>query len=69
MEPVMQLNLEQKKLLRWIEAKQPVLGFFHVMTDLRPMIDKGLIESRPVVGAKGRLLITEVGKSALAAPN
>jgi hypothetical protein len=65
----MQLNVEQKKLLRWIEAKQPVLGLFHVMTDLRPMIDKGLIESRPVVGAKGRLLITEVGKSALAAPN
>ena len=38
----MQLNLEQKKLLRWVEAKQPVLGIFHVMTDLRPMIDKGL---------------------------
>jgi len=65
----MQLNVEQKKLLRWVEAKQPVLGIFHVMTDLRPMIDKGLIESRPVVGAKGRLLITEVGRNALAAPN
>ncbi len=65
----MQLNVEQKKLLQWIEAKQPVLGIFHVMTDLRPMIDKGLIETRPVVGAKGRLLITEIGKNALAAPN
>jgi hypothetical protein len=65
----MQLNVEQKKLLQWVEAKQPVLGIFHVMTDLRPMIDKGLIETRPVVGAKGRLLITEVGKNALAAPN
>jgi hypothetical protein len=65
----MQLNVEQKKLLRWVEAKQPVLGIFHVMTDLRPMIDKGLIETRPVVGAKGRLLITEVGKNALATPN
>jgi hypothetical protein len=65
----MQLNVEQKKLLQWIEAKQPVLGIFHVMTDLRPMIDKGLVESRPVVGAKGQLLITEIGKNALAAPN
>ncbi len=41
----MQLNVEQKKLLQWIEAKQPVIGIFHVMTDIRPMIDKGLIES------------------------
>ena len=62
---VMQLNVEQKKLLRWIEAKQPVIGIFHVMTDLRPMIDKGLIESRPVAGARGRLVITDVGKTAL----
>jgi hypothetical protein len=65
----MQLNVEQKKLLRWIEAKQPVIGIFHVMTDLRPMIDKGLIESRPVVGAKGRLVITDVGKTALTVLN
>ena len=66
---VMQLNVEQKKLLRWIEAKQPVIGIFHVMTDLRPMIDKGLVESRPVVGAKGRLVITDVGKTALTVLN
>jgi hypothetical protein len=65
----MQLNVEQKKLLQWIEAKQPVLGIFHVMTDLRPMIDKGLVESRPVVGKRGQLLLTEIGKNALAAPN
>jgi len=39
------------------------------MTDLRPMIDKGPIESRPVVGAKGRLVITDVGKTALTVLN
>jgi len=33
------------------------------------MIDKGLIESRPVVGAKGRLVITDVGKTALTVLN
>ena len=36
----MQLNVDQKKLLRWIEAKQPVIGIFHVMTDLRPMMPR-----------------------------
>jgi hypothetical protein len=65
----MQLNLEQKKLLRWIEAKQPVIGIFHVMANLRPMIDKGLIETRAVVGTKGRLVITEAGKTALTVLN
>jgi hypothetical protein len=38
----MQLNVEQKKPLQWIEAKQPVLGIFHLTTDLPPMIDKGV---------------------------
>lgn len=61
----MQLNPEQKKLLEWIEAKEPVLGMFHVMTDLKPMIDGGFIESRPVPRTKGQLLITDQGKAAL----
>lgn len=61
----MQLNAEQKKLFEWIETRQPKIGFFHVMTDFKPMIDKGLIESRPIYGAKGQLVITNAGKAAL----
>lgn len=61
----MQLNGEQRRLLQWIEAKEPVLGVFHVMTDLAPMIREGLVESRPVPRAKGQLVITEAGKAAL----
>ena len=60
----MQLNAGQKKLVEWVEAKQPVLGMFHVMTDLKPMIDGGFIESRPTPRSKGRLVITEAGKAA-----
>jgi hypothetical protein len=61
----MQLNGEQKKLLQWVEARQPIIGMFHVMTDIKPMIDNGLIESRPASGAKGQLVITDAGKAAL----
>jgi hypothetical protein len=61
----MQLSGEQKKLLKWIEARQPRIGMFHVMTDIKPMIDRGLIESRPTNGAKGQLVITDAGKTAL----
>lgn len=61
----MQLNGEQKKLLAWVEASQPRIGFFHVMTDIKPMIDKGLIESRPAHGSKGQLVITNAGIAAL----
>jgi hypothetical protein len=61
----MQLNGEQKKLLEWVEAKQPVIGIFHVMTDIAPMIDGGLIEARPVPRTKGQLVITDAGRAAL----
>jgi hypothetical protein len=61
----MQLNGEQKRLLEWVEAKQPVIGIFHVMTDIKPMIDNGFIESRPVPRSKGQLVITDLGKAAL----
>ena len=61
----MQLNGEQKRLLEWVEAKQPVIGMFHVMTDIKPMIDGGYIERLPVPGSKGRLVITDMGKAAL----
>lgn len=61
----MSLNGEQKKLLEWVEAKQPVLGLFHVMTDLAPMIDEGFIEKRPAPRSKGQLVITDAGKAAL----
>jgi hypothetical protein len=63
----MQLNTEQRKLLQWIEAKQPVLGFFHVMTDLKPMIDGGFVEAKPTPRSKGQLVITDAGKAALTA--
>ncbi len=61
----MQLNAGQKKLLEWIEAKQPVLGMFHVMTDLKPMIDGGFVENQPTPRSKGRLVITDAGRAAL----
>ena len=64
-ECAMQLNDGQKKLLEWVEAKQPVIGMFHVMTDIKPMIDGGFIESRPVPRSKGQLVITDQGKAAL----
>jgi hypothetical protein len=65
MEAKMQLNGEQRRLLQWIEAKEPVIGVFHVMTDLAPMIRDGLIENRPVPRSKGQLVLTEAGKAAL----
>ncbi len=61
----MQLNGEQKRLLQWVEAKQPVIGIFHVMTDIKPMIESGFIENRPAPRSKGQLVITEAGKAAL----
>ena len=61
----MQLNGQQKKLLEWVEAKQPVLGLFHNMENIKPMIDGGFIENRPVPRAKGQLVITLAGKALL----
>ena len=61
----MELNGHQKKLLQWVEAKQPVIGLFHVMTEIKPMIEVGLIENRPVPRSKGQLVITDAGKAAL----
>jgi hypothetical protein len=61
----MELNGQQKKLLQWVEAKQPVIGMFHVMTEIKPMIDGGFIESRPAPRSKGQLVITDAGKAAL----
>ena len=64
-EILMQLNGEQKKLLEWVEAKQPIIGLFHVMTNIAPMISSGLIETRPVPRSKGQLVITDAGRVAL----
>ncbi len=61
----MELNGQQKKLLQWVEAKQPVIGMFHVMTEIKPMIDVGFIENRPAPRSKGQLVITDAGKAAL----
>ena len=61
----MQLNGEQRKLLEWIEAKQPVIGLFYVMTDIKPMIETGLIEKQPAPGSRNKLVITEQGREAL----
>ena len=63
----MSLDRDQRKLLQWIEAKQPVIGLFHNMANIKPMIEGGLIESRPVPRSKGQLVITDVGKAALTA--
>ena len=63
----MSLDRDQRKLLQWIEAKQPVIGLFHNMTNIKPMIEGGLIESRPVPRSKGQLVIPDVGKAALTA--
>ena len=64
----MQLDGQQMKLLQWVEAKQPVIGIFHVMTDIKPMIDQGFIENRPVPRSKGQLVITDAGKAVLNDP-
>jgi hypothetical protein len=61
----MQVDVHQQKLLRWVEAKEPVLGIFFNMSELKPMIDGGLIENRPVPRQKGQLVLTEAGKAAL----
>lgn len=61
----MTLDGQQVKLLKWVEAKQPVIGIFHVMTDIKPMIDGGYIENRPVPRQKGQLLLTDAGKALL----
>ena len=61
----MTLDGHQVKLLKWVEAKQPVIGMFHVMTEIKPMIDRGFIENRPVPRQKGQLVITEAGRVAL----
>ncbi len=63
----MQLDMNQTKLLRWIEAKEPVLGIFFNMSELDPMIRGGLIEKRPVPRQKGQLVLTAAGKAALEA--
>lgn len=61
----MQLDSHQEKLLRWVEAKEPVLGIFHNMSEIKPMIEGGFIENRPVPRQKGQLVLTEAGKAAL----
>ena len=61
----MHLEPSQKKVLEWIEAPQPVIGLFHVMTDIKPMIETGLVERRPVLPSKTQLVITNLGKAAL----
>ena len=40
----MQLDNNQQKLLRWVEAKEPVLGIFFNMSELDPMIRDRFIE-------------------------
>lgn len=61
----MQLDTNQQKLLRWVEAKEPVLGIFFNMSELDPMIHGGLVEKRPVPRQKGQLVLTEAGRAAL----
>ena len=62
----MQLDVHQQKLLRWVEAKEPVLGIFHNMSEIKPMIEGGFIENRPVPRQKGQLVLTQAGRAALA---
>ena len=38
------------------------------MTDIKPMIDGGYIESRPTPRSKGQLVITDLGKAAITNP-
>ena len=63
----MQLDVHQQKLLRWVEAKEPVLGIFFNMSELDPMIAGGFIEKRPVPRQKGQLVLTPAGRTALQA--
>ena len=61
----MQLDVHQHKLLRWVEAKEPVLGIFFNMSELDPMIAGGFIEKRPVPRQKGQLILTQAGRAVL----
>lgn len=61
----MELNDSQKRVLKWVESQQPVIGMFHVMTEIRPMIAGGLVEQRCLMPSKRQLLITEAGRAAL----
>ena len=61
----MQLNTSHRKVLEWIDAQQPVIGMFHVMTDIKPMIEEGFVERRKVLPAKSQLILTDRGKAAL----
>ena len=61
----MQLDSNQQKLLRWVGAKEPVLGIFFNMSELDPMIAGGLVEKRPVPRQKGQLVLTAAGRAAL----
>ena len=38
------------------------------MANIKPMIDGGFIESRPVPRSKGQLVITAAGKAVLESP-
>jgi hypothetical protein len=64
----MQLTPSHQKVLEWIEAQQPVIGMFHVMTEIGPMIANGLVEQRSVLPSKRQLIITEAGRAALKRP-
>ena len=62
----MQLDVHQTKLLRWVEAKEPVLGIFFNMVELDPMIHGGFIEKRPVPRPEGPARADRGGESGAA---
>jgi hypothetical protein len=63
----MELTDSTLRLLQWISSREPVLGMFHVMTDIRPLIAEGLIEMETIVPSQRKLRITEAGRARLEA--
>ena len=63
----MELTDSSIRLLQWVETREPVLGMFHVMTDIRPLVTRGLIQIETIVPSRRKLRITDAGRAALEA--
>jgi hypothetical protein len=61
----MEITESRVRVLEWIATRQPVIGVFHVMTDIAPMIAHGLVEQRNIAPAQRQLTLTDDGRAAL----
>jgi hypothetical protein len=61
----MELTESRMRVLEWIATREPVIGVFHVMTDIAPMIAHGLVEQKKIAPAQRQLMLTDDGRAAL----